>query len=330
MSATSTQPTVALVTGATGFVGGHLVEHLRAAGVRTRVLIRDPRRWHGHAEEVICGDLDDRVALREAVRGVDHVYHVAGLTKALRKGQYFGVNHLGTVRLLEACREENSRLRRFILVSSQAAAGPALDGVPVRETDAPHPVSEYGLSKLKAEQAAEAFGRLFPVTVIRPPVVYGPRDRDTLLVFRVARRGLIPQLGRLGAFSLIHVHDLVRGIVLAAFHPRAENRCYFMSNTAHPTLRQLAEPIAQEFGARAFSVPLPGAPLPVLGALAEALSSVVGRTTPLTRNKVREVLARSWLCDTSRAAEELGWRAEIALADGIRGTTRWYREVGWL
>src|SRR5581483_8675949 len=209
----------ALVTGASGFIGRHLAEHLLREGVRVRVLVRDARRWRGPRTEMAVGDLADRAALRNAVRGVDRVYHVAGLTKARREADYFTVNHLGTVHLLQACLEVNPALRRFVLVSSQAAAGPVWAGRPVTEHDPPRPVSAYGWSKLRAEQAALACSPLLPITIVRPPVVYGPRDRDTLLVFRAARFGLVPRLGPLACLSIVHVDDLVRGTRCAGEHP---------------------------------------------------------------------------------------------------------------
>ncbi|SRR5579884_929643 len=324
------QPQRVLVTGATGFIGGHLAEALQRRGAEVRVLARDPRRLQARFGEVVRGDLADPAALTAAVQGVDVVYHVAGLTKARRESDYFAVNHVGTVHLLDACRRSNSALRRFVLVSSQAAAGPSCEGRPVRESDPPHPVSAYGLSKLKAEQAALACSGLFPVTIVRPPVVYGPRDRDTLLFFRVARYGLVPRLAVIRALSIVHVADLVRGIRRAAETPAAANRVYFLANEQPVSLPELAEPIARALGARPIPVPVPVTSLFAVAALAELLARLTGRITPITRNKVREATQREWVCDPSRAARELGWRAEIPLLDGLRETAAWYRQAGWL
>ncbi len=319
-----------LITGATGFIGGHLADLLIAEGARVRLLVRDPRRWLGADAELVKGDLDDREALRAAVRGVDHVYHVAGLTKARHVSEYLAVNHGGTVNVLEACRQENGSLERFLLVSSQAAAGPASNGVPVREDDHPQPSSVYGLSKLRSEQAAIGYRALFPVTIVRPPVVYGPRDRDTLMVFKAARWGISPRLGKNLQLSIVHVEDLVRGIRHACVDPRAENQTYFMANLDPVTIPAVTDPISRELGVRSFPLPLPAAPLVLLATLAELGSRLVGRSTPLTRDKVRDALQQRWLCDSSRADRELGWRAEIPLETGVRETARWYRAAGWL
>jgi len=161
-------------------------------------------------------------------------------------------------------------------------------------------------------------------------VVYGPRDRDTLLVFRAARFGVVPRLGPLAWLSIVHVDDLVRGTRCAGEHPRAANRTYFLANAEPSTLPELAAPIAAVFGRRPIQVPLPAPPMYAAALAAELAAAATGRVTPITRNKVREAFRREWVCDASRAAEELGWRAAIPVVDGVRTTAEWYRREGWL
>jgi dihydroflavonol-4-reductase len=319
-----------LITGATGFIGGHLASLAAASGAEVRLLVRDRGRWQGQPAELVVGDLSDNGALREAASGVDRVFHVAGLTKARYDREYFEVNHLGTVNLLEACRQENPGLERFVLVSSQAAAGPARNGQPVVEADEPRPTSPYGQSKLRGEAAVRAFAPLFDVTTVRPPVVYGPGDRDTLLVFRAARYGVVPRLASLRALSIVHVTDLVRGIWEASECPAAKGKTYYLANHEPVTVPDIALQIARDLGARPFEVRLPSSLLYLGAIVSESRAALAGSRTPVTRNKVTEALERDWICDSSQAQEDLGWAPHIPIDRGIAETASWYRDRGWL
>jgi nucleoside-diphosphate-sugar epimerase len=183
----------ALVTGATGFVGSHLVERLLGAGMEVACLMRPtspPRRTalDGLDVERRIAALDDPDALARAVRGVDYVFHAAGLTRARTLAEYQAVNADGTGRLLEALLAEGAALRRFVYVSSLAAAGPARSPEPPDESAEPHPADDYGASKLAGEHVVLEHANRLPVTIVRPPAVYGPRDANFLPLFRLAVR----------------------------------------------------------------------------------------------------------------------------------------------
>src|SRR5512143_719814 len=185
----------ALLTGASGFIGSHLADALLAHGYSVRVLLRrsSSLEWlEDQRLERVYGDLFDKEALRMAVSDVDYVYHLAGLTKAKKREEYFRANHLGTKNLLEAVQEKAPRLQRFVHVSSQAAVGPSPTVAPIDETAPAKPITSYGQSKWAAEQECRQFSRHLPVTIVRPPAVFGPRDRDILEFFRSASRGILP------------------------------------------------------------------------------------------------------------------------------------------
>ncbi len=187
-----------LITGATGFIGSHLAEELHRKGYKLRCLVRKTSnlRWLKHLPiEYIYGDLFDAEMLRRSVEGVDYVYHVAGVTKAKNREEYFRGNHLGTRNLLDAVREVKPDLKRFILVSSLAAVGPSLNGQPVDETTHYHPITSYGESKMEAEKECLQLTDSIPVTVVRPPAVYGPRDKDIFAFFDTMNKGLQPMIG---------------------------------------------------------------------------------------------------------------------------------------
>ena len=210
----------ALVTGATGFIGSHLVEALLDKNVEVRCLVRpnSNRRWLEDREVEYCvGDCRDYDSLPAAVSGVDCVFHLAGVVRARKYQDYFLSNSTGTRNLLQACLQKNPGLDRFVLVSSQAAAGPSPDGQPLKESDAARPISAYGWSKLMAEKEVLEKKNDLPVVVVRPSPVYGPRDRDFHSLFKMIKLGLRPVIGREERYiHLTYVQDVVEGAWLAS------------------------------------------------------------------------------------------------------------------
>lgn len=322
-----------LVTGAAGFVGSHLVEALVGQGYEVRCLVRKTSNltWlKGLPVEFVCGDVVNAHSLPAALAGVDYVYHVAGVTKALREADYFLVNAGGTANLLKACAATGQAYRRIVLVSSLSALGPPQDGCVLAEDTPPQPVTAYGLSKLRAEVVAAAYATQLPITVVRAPAIYGPRDRDTLAVFQWAARGLRPITRRRSLFSLIHVRDLARGLVLSAEHEASVGRTYHLANDEPESLDNVTALIADALGRRSIALPLPQMAFGVAATLSELSGKLSRRPQIYTRDKALEMAQPSWVCDTRRAREELGFRPAIEVRDGIRETAEWYRRVGWL
>jgi nucleoside-diphosphate-sugar epimerase len=325
-------PGITLVTGANGFIGSHLVDLLLARGARVRALVRptsdltflDPRA------EIAHGDLSRPFGLERALRGVTAVYHVAGLTTSFRRRDYREVNETGTRLLLRVCRKVAPGIRRFLLVSSQAAAGPSRDGRPVREANRPRPVSDYGRTKLLGERAAFEEAGEIPVTVVRPPIVYGPRDREMLLVFRLAGSGSLPSFLRDKFHSVIHVEDLVRGMVLAAERPCAKGRVYHLADPRAYALSHLLDLIAEAVGGPVRRIPVPPAILPILGSISDTIVPLLGLPLRPLRDKARELGRDIWVADVGRAERDLGFAPRRRLAEGIRETARFYLEHGWI
>ncbi len=322
---------IALLTGGTGFVGSHVVEALAARGFTVRALAR---RAEAHealrrlGAVPVAGALEDAAALAAALDGVELVLHLAGLTAAGSEAEFLHVNRDGTRALLEAAARAPSA-GRFVYVSSQAALGPSPRGVALDENAPCRPVTPYGRSKLAGEAVVQAGS--VPWTIVRPPSVYGPRDREFFRLFALARRGLAPVFG-LGRqeLSLVYVTDLADAIVRAATAPVAAGRVY---HTAHPEVvesRTVARAAGRALGRRTVLIPVPAwIAAPIVRGIGRA-AAAAGRRTVVSGDKLAEFLAPAWRLDSTRAGRELGWHAAVDLEEGMRRTAAWYREAGWL
>ncbi len=278
----------------------------------------------------ILGNLVSGSGLESAVEGVDIIFHLAGVTKALKSADYYSGNLHATQNLLRACNRAVAR-PRFIHVSTLAAAGPSPDGVPVKESDEPNPVSDYGSSKLQAEVAVRESALAPRATIVRPPVVYGPRDRDVFQAFRSVSRGLMLQIGSGDSyFSFIHVWDLVEGLLVLARYESAGGQTFNLANANPISWSEFADISARVMmrGVRVVHVPL-GLAL-AAGHAADMVARLRRRPNIFSAEKVREAAHRYWTCDTTRAESELGFKPELSFREGANSTLAWYREEGWL
>jgi nucleoside-diphosphate-sugar epimerase len=273
------------------------------------------------------GGLDDRTALDALVAGADLVFHVAGSIAARSEAELLAVNRDGTAAVAQACRRAG--VGRLVHVSSLAVTGPAEPGRPVDETWPPRPVTAYGRSKQAGEEAVRESGAAF--TIVRPPVVYGPRDRQTLPLFRLARWGFVPLLGDGSQqLSLVHAADLADALVAAAMSPAAAGRTYHAAHPEIVTQRALMEAIGRAVGTRPRLIPVPRGAVRAGLALGGALARLARRRTLADPAKAPEFLAAAWTCSPEALARDAVWRARVPLAQGLAETTAWYRQAGWL
>lgn len=324
----------ALVTGGTGFVGSHLVERLLRNGYDVTCLVRDLRnlRWlEGLDVRLAQGDCTQPDSLVAAVQGVSLVFHCAALTKAIHARDYYIVNHLGTKNLLEACARYNPGLEKFILVSSQAAAGPSPDGRPVDDGNTAHPVSDYGRSKLLAEGEARAYKDRIPVVILRPSSVYGPRDADIYELFRWASRGLTLELtGGERYLNLCYVEDLTAALLLSAELETESGSIFFVAENRVYSWAEFRALLLSTGDVRARTIKLPYGAAYMIGLATEIGSLFTKKPSLANRQKVREAAQRYWLCDVGKIENDLRFRAEYPLQKGLELTWQWYRKNKWL
>jgi nucleoside-diphosphate-sugar epimerase len=317
---------LALVTGAAGFLGQALVRALAERRARVRALVRGEAAGIDlPGVEILRGDATDPAALRAAVRGGDVVFHLAGIRRSTDPEEFRRVNAGSTRLALEACLDAAPGLRRFVLAGSRAAAGPSR--TPARE-DAPlAPVEPYGASKAEAERIALSFAGRLPVAVARPPRIMGAGDRENLLFFRIARRGLALDFGD-RPLSWIDVDDCARGMLALAEHPAAAGEAFFLASPELTDAPGIMAEAARALGARARRVPVPAPLLTAAAALADVVTRATGRRLPLNSKLARQVLAEGWVCDPAKARERLGFEARTPLADSIARAAAWYRARG--
>ena len=352
-----------LLTGGSGFLGSHIAEQLDQQGADVRALVRptsDTRFLEGLEHvTLLSGALSDEDSLLAATEGVDGIIHAAGLVKARRPADFHRTNEQGTANLLDAAKQNAPGIERFVLVSSLTVMGPSEEGRPVPAGASPNPVTHYGRSKLAAEKVARAEAHSLPITIIRPPMIYGPRDREILPFFKSVQlrivlghvadgtpqvplsavdRGRVGQLGVLpltgspnSALSAIYAADCAAACIKALGANVPSGSTYFVEDGCLETLGGLITHIENALGRRAWlRVPVPRFLMYGAALGSEFYGRVMGRAVMLTRDKLNELLAPHWVCDSAGAQAALGWKPRISFAEGTRITGAWYRRAGWL
>lgn len=325
----------ALVTGGRGFIGSFLVEQLLQNECKVRCLLRNKGRrlgWLcGLDIESYEGEITNLDSLADAVQGVDYVFHLAGATKANSIKEFYEINAEGTKNLLEATQYFNREIKRFVFVSSLAAAGPSQGRQPVTELASPKPVSHYGKSKLKAEQVTWSYSKGIPITIIRPPSVYGPRDRDIFRYFKYTQQGRRFILtGGPRYSSFIYVKDLVQGILLAAEKEEAIGEIYYLSDDQPYSWDYFGDVLAQVLKVEPRKIVVPAQLAFFVSLGFDLFSKITGVPTLFNLDKYRELKQTHWICDNSKAKQELSFKPRYSLEKGIRETSEWYLKNGWL
>lgn len=324
----------AIVTGATGFIGKHLVDALAAAGGEVRCLTRGPAPADPRPNVAFYRAQYDRsdLGLTDGVlAGANVVYHLGGATRAVSSADFTKAN----VRVTETLLRRVAGLSpgaRFVFVSSQAASGPTRDAQHPRvESDPDAPIEGYGKSKLAAERVVRDQDAL-PWTIVRPSAVYGPGDRDFLSIFAMAKRGIAVFPGiRNASINAIYVADLVPGIMAAATKPIAVRKIYFLGDDAAHPWKEIYSVIAEVVGQeRKIELAIPRGMVTMAGAVGDVVGSLTGRPSIVNSSKAILAAPRYWLCSSARARAELGFQPRTSLREGLRMTYDWYLRQHWL
>ena len=323
-----------LVTGATGFTGGALARRLASHNAPVRALVRDSARAAPLAElgiEIAQGDLCDPAALREAMRGVDVVYHIAALYRqqGVEPRLFREVNGTAVQHLLDAAIEAG--VSRFVHCSTIGVHGDVKR--PPAAEDAPFaPGDLYQESKLEGERIAARYmveGRL-PITIFRPAGIYGPGDLRFLKLFRGIKRGRFPMIGDgRTLWHGVYIDDLVDGIVRCGTVDQAVGGTFILGGPEYTTLNELVALVAYAVDASPPRLRIPLAPVYAAAAACEAVCRPLGLEPPLHRRRV-DFFTKSRAFDISKARRELGYAPQVSIREGVARTSAWYAEQGLL
>ena len=326
----------ALVTGATGFVGSHLAELLLDKGFTVKCNVRKESnlKWIKDLNvEIVEANLSDKESLKKAVSGVDYVFHVGGRTFGRNYEEFHQANCIGTRNLLEAVYEENKDLKKFVFLSSQTAAGPALSfDKPVLESDEAKPITSYGKSKRAAELEILKFKDKINYTILRASAIYGPRDSAILPVFQTIKKGLGTLIGFDDKYiSLLHVKDIVRGLYEAALSEKTSGEIYFLTSADFYTWDYLLEEMKNALDKkRILKLKLPHSVVLSTAWLSQLFGNMTGKPPVFNYEKGIDFIQPYWICSPDKAKEHFNFEQQVKPPEGFIETSDWYKENKWL
>jgi nucleoside-diphosphate-sugar epimerase len=323
-----------LVTGASGFIGSNIVERLTSLGHDVRCLIRETSKI-SHLKSLPVqfqiGDITDYTTLPDAVNDVDWVVHTAGIIRARRDEDFYKVNYGGTVNLIKAVLLHSKRLKRFVHISSLSVAGPSLPMQPHTEANSPNPITTYGETKLLGEQEVLSVSYQIPVVVLRPSVVYGPRDRGMFNLFKTAKMHIALRVGFSRQYiSLVYISDLVDACLLALERETPSGSVYFLDDGAEGhNLITIQRMFARAQGKWCIPLFVPKSVVWVVSRVNGVMEWVSGKSYFLNPVRYREMVQSAWTCTSIKIQTELGFKPEFNLERGSYETAKWYKENGW-
>lgn len=326
---------VSVVTGANGFVGSHMVDYLLSKGHHVKCIVRTSSnlRWlEGKDVEIFKCGLFDKEGLKEVLKSADYLFHIAGVVKSKKEEGYFKGNVETTRNLLEVVSEVNQGIKRIVIVSSQTAGGPSLNGnTPKKESDPAVPITTYGRSKKAQEDLAKEYMDKLPITIARAPAIYGERDTEIYLVFKTYKQGLFTLIGFDDKkLSLIHVADLVRGLYLCAVSERGKGEIYNISSSEFYSWGPIGMEIGKALKKKAVTLRFPHMLVYSVAGAAQFFALFSPKAATFNIEKARDFVQSFWTLDPSKAKQDLGFTQEISLSEGIKRTIDWYKENKWL
>lgn len=321
-----------LLTGSSGFIGKNLKKTLKRRFKDSQVVALKRNGKLSDNEHLI--NYEDILTLMEceACENVDYAFHLAGITKGISKRQFFRANVSPTENLLEALSKKSPKLKRFIFLSSHAAAGPSMDKDHYKkETEEPSPIEYYGKSKLLAEEVVKKYNQILPYTILRPGSVYGPGDSDFLNIFKMAKLGINVYSGNKNKYvSLIYIDDLVEGIINASLSEKTISKTYFLCNDEQVTWQKLHETIFKICGKERLTLNIPYKILYFMSYLGNICSYLTQKTPLLNVQKVKLSKPKFWIASNKNAKKDFGYEDKIDLEKGVLSTYEHYSKKNCL
>jgi nucleoside-diphosphate-sugar epimerase len=317
-----------LLTGANGFVGSHILEELTANNHNVSAVVRKTSnlKWiNKNKVSLKYGSLEDENFLKEVVSDVDIVVHCAGIVRALNWDDYNNINVLGTKKLVQSVLKNNPDLKKFIFISSQAAMGPSLSENPKLLSEKENPVSNYGKSKLLAEQEVKLLSGKVPYTILRPSSVYGPRDNDIFTFFLMVKKHIKPKTYNKHLIQLVFVKDIAKIIEKILDNSNTNDKTYYLSDGSIYSWQNVAEAISSAACIKTFPVVLFDFIFKIVGNIYELAGSITKKPQVLSKEKINEMLQTYWTADNSQIIKDTGFKFE-KLENGAKITYNWYLE----
>ncbi len=317
-----------LITGATGFVGSHIVSELLSQGYDVTAIVRKTSKLDNLKDCKINYEyvsLDDEESLVKLLSEFDVIVHCAGIVRALNWDNYEKTNVIGTRNLVNAAIKNKDTLKKFIYISSQAAMGPSTTQVPKSLSEKENPVSLYGKSKLMAEQEVKKLSGQIPYTILRPASVYGPRDKDIFIFFNLVKHHLKPQTFNKRFIQLIFVKDIAEVIYKIINNTKTDNKTYYLSDGNIYTWKSVAETIAKANNIKTVPIMLFDFIFKTTANIYETVAKFTKKPQVLSREKITEMLQTYWTADNSEIIKDTGIEFK-KLEIGAKITYNWYLE----
>ena len=324
----------ALVTGATGFIGSHLVDALLERGCKVHCVVRESSnlQWLDKSRVILhTGDLHQPETYQECLSEIDYVFHTAGITRASNRHEYVHNNARVCIPFYRSCAEYGKQLKGVVHVSSLAAVGPTLPEQKVDEDTPCHPLTYYGKSKLTGEEIALGYASELPMVVLRPPVVYGERDINFFTYLKAIRWRMAIKIGTTPrSLSLIYVKDLVDAMIHAAEAPDRNQNIFFVTDGGTYSWDDVANAAMKALEVRAQTVIIPVSLMGFAAMVSEFLAKMGNKTPLLDRQRMIDLRQSSWTASSDRFFEHYSFQPKFDLNQGLKQTCAWYKQQGWL
>jgi dihydroflavonol-4-reductase len=326
-----------IITGSSGFIGYNLLKYFTNKDTEIICLIRKNSHLHPEFKNIkyhyVNYNDTSSIYSPEIFKNADYIFHCAGVTKGNSKKCFRQGNVIPTKNILEAIKQNNIKLKRFILLSSIAACGPSKNlENPITEKDEPHPIEYYGKSKLEAEKITLSYKNDIPITIIRPASVYGPQDKDFLNLFQMINKNINIFAGNKNKYtSIIHVDDLIEGIVKAALNENCIGQTYNLSNNSPVTWQEIHSEIISSLNSKPkITLNIPYIFLYILGIFGSIYSFITKKISIINIQKIKLSKPKYFTCSNQKAISDFNFSTSINLEEGIKSTCEWYKQNKWL